>query len=85
MGLLSGRLGLKKLTFLQERDDWFSTSGAKRVPVPHANAGGHYSLSIFNYPLAEITFSDKHVRDTYVRGLTSSFLIRTAWSCSWSS
>jgi hypothetical protein len=29
MGLLSGRLGLKKLVFLQERDDRFSTSGAK--------------------------------------------------------
>ncbi len=28
MGLLSGRLGLKKLAFLQEHDDRFSTSGA---------------------------------------------------------
>jgi hypothetical protein len=29
MGLLSGRLGLKKLAFLQERDDWLSAAGAK--------------------------------------------------------
>jgi hypothetical protein len=31
MGLLSGRLGLKKLAFLQEHDDRFSTS-APTVP-----------------------------------------------------
>jgi hypothetical protein len=64
MGLLSGRLGLKKLAFLQERDDWLSATPAKRVPVPHANTGGHCFLSIFNYSLTEITFSDEHVRDT---------------------
>jgi hypothetical protein len=29
MGLLSGRLRLKKLAFLQERDDWFSTAFAE--------------------------------------------------------
>jgi hypothetical protein len=29
MGLLSGRLGLKKLAFLQERDDWLSAASAK--------------------------------------------------------
>jgi hypothetical protein len=29
MGLLSGRLGLKKLALLQERDDWLSAAGAK--------------------------------------------------------
>lgn len=29
MGLLSGRLGMKKLAFLQERDDWLSAASAK--------------------------------------------------------
>ena len=29
MRLLSGRLGLKKLALLQERDDWLSAAGAK--------------------------------------------------------
>jgi hypothetical protein len=29
MGLLAGRLGLKKLAFLQERDNWFSAASAK--------------------------------------------------------
>ena len=29
MGLLSGRLGLKKLAILQERDDWLSAASAE--------------------------------------------------------
>jgi hypothetical protein len=29
MGLLSGRLGRKKLAFLQERDNWLSAASAK--------------------------------------------------------
>ncbi len=29
MGLLSGRFGLKKLAFLQERDNWLSAASAK--------------------------------------------------------
>src|ERR1043166_4433911 len=38
MGLLSGRLGLKKLAFLQERDDRFSATLNSGKPIPAITA-----------------------------------------------
>ncbi len=75
MGILSGRLGLKKLAFLQERDDWLSAASAKRELRP-GESGDDLLVSALDLLFAVVAFMDEH--DAYVRGLTSSFLIRTA-------
>src|SRR5713101_6761521 len=59
MGLLSGRLGLKKLAFLQERDDRFSTAFAE-LELWKTNSSDNRFVELFDFLFAVVAFPNEH-------------------------